>query len=512
MTLSPWRRRLLIVSLFTVGFLGALDHTIVSTSLSTIAGELGALEQLSWVVVSYTLAATVSLPVLGTLADRIGARTVYLGSLVMFLLASIACGFAGDIAVLAAARVVQGVSSAGLQLMGQTVIAEVTTPRERPRVLSIVGGAFPVAIVVGPVLGGLISDHLGWPWVFWINVPFGVAALVLAVLAIPALARRPARGRFDLAGALTFTTALVALVLAVTGSVETGLGPATLILVAISAAFFLAFFLVERRAAAPFLPLDIFRNRTVGGGIVLSAIVGIGLFSVVAYIPTYIQMVFRTTATVSGLVPMAIVFGMLVSSLTTGFLASRSGRYRRFAIAGTVIATAGLAAMAALPTGSPLWLAMIVMGAVGIGTGAFSSLVVAVVQSGVRPEQTGVATATLNLVRQVGATVGTAIIGAAIGIGVVAQLPAELEASTLTPEAVRGLAPELQDQVAGAYDGVLSPVFAALALVYALGIVAAVRLPAGRLANENHPATSPDEPEPEPIPRRPEPTSGRTDA
>lgn len=494
MTLTLWRRRLLIVSLFTVGFLGAMDHTIVSTSLSTIAGELGALEQMSLVVVSYTLAATVSLPILGTLADRFGARTVYLVSLGGFLVSSIVCGFAPDMTVLAAARVVQGVSSAGLQLMGQTIVAEVTTPRERPRVMSILGGAFPVAIVVGPVVGGLISDHLGWQWVFWINVPLGVAALVLALVAIPALSRRPARGPFDLVGAITFTVGLVALVLAVTGSVDAGLGWSTVVLGLIAVVFFVAFFLVERRAPAPFVPLTIFRDRTVGIGIALSAIVGIGLFSVVAYIPTYIQMVFHTTATVSGLVPMATVFGMLVSSLTTGFLASRSGRYRSFAIAGTIIATAGLATMAMLPLGTPLWVAMIVMGCVGIGTGAFSSLIVAVVQSGVRPEQMGVATATLNLVRQVGATVGTAVIGAAIGIFVVAQLPPAVGASTLTPEAVRGLDPALQDQIAVAYDGVLSPVFAALAAVYALGILAAVMLPAGRLSNE-HPAAAAADPE-----------------
>lgn len=492
--LTPLRRRLLLVSLLTVSFLGALDHTIVSTSLSTIAGELGALQQMSWVVVSYTLAATVSLPLIGKLADSLGARRIFLASLVLFILASIACGFAQDMIQLTAARVVQGLSSAGLQLMSQTIVATVTTPRERPRLLSIIGVAFPIAILVGPVLGGVITDTLGWHWVFWINVPLGLAALVLAVVAIPPISGQ-VRGRFDVVGAVTFTIAMVALVLAVTATVD-GFGLTTIILLGLAAVAFTVFFIVEGRVEDPFVPLRLFRNRTVAAGITLSAIIGIGLFSVVSYIPTYIQMAYRTTATVSGLVPIATVLGMLVASLATGFLASRSGRYRRFAIAGTSIAASGLGIMALLPIGLPLWVPMLVMGLVGIGTGAFMSLVVAVVQSAVPREQTGSVTATINLVRQVGATTGTAVIGAVIGIGILARLPESLNPSTLTPEFVRGLSLELQTEVAGVYGAVMAPVFAALALTYAVGIVAAILLPSGRLSDEQ-PPPDPSEPDSE---------------
>lgn len=504
MTLSPWRMRLLLVSLMTVSFLGALDHTIVSTSLSTIAGELGALEQLSWVVVSYTLAATVSLPLLGKLADSLGARRIYLASLILFIVASIACGFAQDIVQLAAARVVQGLSSAGLQLMGQTVVAAVTTPRERPRILSILGASFPAAILVGPVLGGLISDNFGWQWVFWINVPLGVIALILALVAIPPIEGRE-RGRFDVAGAITFTIAMVALVLAVTGSVA-GVGTSTLVLLGLAVVAFAAFFMIETKVDDPFIPLQLFRNRTVAAGITLSAIIGIGLFSVVSYIPTYIQMAYQTTATVSGLVPIATVFGMLVSSLATGFLASRSGRYRRYAIGGTSIAAAGLTAMALLPVGAPLWVPMVLMGIVGIGTGAFMSLVVAVVQSAVPRSETGSVTATTNLVRQVGATLGTAVIGAAIGIGLLARLPASLDPSTLTPELVRGLSATLQGDIAGVYSGIMAPVFAALALTYAVGIVAALLLPSGRLTDDHVDEPAQSEPAPS-EPAEPQPQS-----
>jgi MFS family permease len=199
-------------------------------------------------------------------------------------------------------------------------------------------------------------------------------------------------------------------------------------------------------------------------------------------------MAYQTTATVSGLVPIATVFGMLISNLLTGWLASRTGRYRVFPILGTSLGAAGLFVMAALPAGLPLWAPMIVMGVVGMGTGAFMSLIVAVVQGAAPASQTGTITATINLVRQVGSTVATAIIGGVIGFGVAALLPAGLDASTLTPQLVHAAAPEVQASVAQAYGSVFTPVFIALAATYAVGIAAALLLPHGRLSDEHVPA------------------------
>jgi EmrB/QacA subfamily drug resistance transporter len=483
MELSPLRLRLLVTSLLTVSFLGALDHTIVSTSLSAIAGELGALDQLSWVVVSYTLAATVLLPIIGKLADTLGPRSVFLTSLALFVAASAACALSQDMVHLIIARAVQGLSSAGLQLISQTIVAIVTTPRQRPRLLSIIGAAFPIAILVGPVLGGVITDQLGWPWVFWINVPLGLVALALALVAIPKMERR-ARSSIDVPGAVTFTLGMVALVLAVTWVTDPEKSKLALALLVTAGVLFAVFFVVETRASVPFLPLDLFRNRSVAAGIALAAIIGVGLFSVVSYMPTYVQMAYRITATMSGLVPIATVFGMLVSSLLTGWLASRSGHYRIFPIIGTSIAALGFAAMAVLPVGLPLWVPMLLMGVVGIGTGAFMSLIIAVVQSAVPPAEIGTVTATTNLVRQVGATVGGAVIGGVIGSGVTLRLSSILDSSTLTPEIARASSSAVQQSIAAAYSDVLSPVFAALAATYALGIVAAVMLPVGRLSND----------------------------
>ncbi len=483
MTLSPARLRVLVAALLAVSFLGALDHTIVSTSLATIAGDLGALAHMSWIMVGYTLAATVMLPVLGKLGDVVGPRRVFLVSLVLFLTASLACGFAPDLGWLIAARVVQGLGSAGLQLMSQTIIARVTSPRQRPRYMAVIGAAFPVAIVVGPVVGGVITDYASWPWVFWINLPVGLVALVLVVAAVPKLPGG-AHPRFDVPGSLVFTGSLLALILAVTWAGDDALRPAAIACAAAAVVGILALVAIERRAAAPILPPRILRDRTILVCLGLSLVVGAGLFSVVAYVPTYVQMAYRTTATVSGLVPIATVLGMLVSSLLTGWLVSRSGRYRLYPVAGTALAALGLIAMGLLPAGMPLWVPMIVMAAVGIGTGAFTNLIFAVVQSAASRDDLGAVTATTNLVRQIGAAVGTAVVGGIIGVAVAAGLPAGVDAATLTPGAARAAAPAVQEQIGMVYHDAFAPVFLGLAVVYACGVAIALLLPAARLSDE----------------------------
>ncbi len=501
MTLSPARLRVLVAALLSVSFLGALDHTVVSTSLATIAGELGALEHMSWIMVGYTLAATVMLPVLGKLGDVIGPRRVFVVSLVLFLAASLACGFASDLGWLIAARVVQGLGSAGLQLMSQTIVARVTSPRQRPRYMAVIGAAFPIAIVVGPVVGGLITDYWSWPWVFWINLPVGLVALILALAAVPRLPGG-AHPRFDVPGSAVFTGSLLALVLAVTWVGDDTLRPAAIACAVAAGAGILALVAIERRAVAPILPPRILRHRTILVCLGLSLVVGAGLFSVVAYMPTYVQMAYRTTATVSGLVPIATVLGMLVSSLLTGWLVSRSGRYRLYPIAGTALAALGLITMASLPAGAPLWVPMASMAAVGIGTGAFTNLIFAVVQSAASRDDLGAVTATTNLVRQIGAAVGTAVVGGVVGFAVAAGLPAGLDAATLTPALARATPDAVQDRIAVVYHDVFAPVFLGLALVYVCGVAIAALLPAERLSDEPPaPERAFAEPEPAAEPR-----------
>lgn len=481
-----------MISLLTVSFLGALDHTVVATSLATISGDLGAVQQMSWVIVSYTLASTVMLPVLGKLGDLFGPRLIFLTSLVLFLVASLFCGFAQDITQLAIARVGQGIGSAGLHLMPQTIVGPVVSPRERPRVLSVIGVAFPVAILVGPLLGGVITDAWGWRWVFWINIPVGLIALALALIAVPQIEGRTGR-RFDIAGAVVLGVSVTALVLAASWASADSwrIGVPVVIAGLVAVAALALFIVIELRVPEPLVPLRHFADRTILICIVLSTVIGVGLFSIVSYVPTYIQMAYRASATVSGLVPIATVFGMLVSTLLTGWLASRSGRYRPFPIIGTALAAVGLLIMAFLPPGLPLWVPMAAMGLVGIGTGAFMNILVAVAQSAAPRSDTGSVTATVSLVRQVGSTTATAVVGGVIGAGVALGLPAGLDAATLTPAVVHASSAAVQAEVAALYSSVLAPIFIGLAVAYAVGVVAALLLPNRRLA---------DDLEPEPVP------------
>lgn len=481
MKLSPLRTRLLVGTLVAVAFLGALDHTVVATSLATIAAELDALAHMSWVVVAYTLASTTLMPVIGRLGDTIGPRTVFLVSIAVFLAASVACGFAQDMSSLIIARIVQGIGSSGIQLTSQTLVAHIAAPRDRAGYMSIVGAAFPVAIVVGPLVGGIITDTIGWPWVFWINLPLGGAAFLFALFALPRIPRSTARGPMDVVGAVTFAVGMIALVLSVTWFGEGG-GVHAVIAAVIAVAGFCAFVTAEFRAPMPLLAPRLFANRRMAVATALSGIVGIGLLSVTSYLPTYVQMVYRVSATVSGFVPIATVFGMLVAGLVTGWLVARTGSYRGVAIAGPVISAVGLIAMSLLPVGVPLWLPTALMAIVGIGTGAFMNLVVAVAQSSVPIENVGAATAGVNLVRQIGGTVTTAVIGGVLGAGVTARLDAA--SATLTPQQVHAAAESVQSAVADAYAGIMHPVFAALAVVYALGFVLALLLPRGRIEND----------------------------
>ncbi|MEV8136356.1 MFS transporter [Microbacterium aurantiacum] len=323
----------------------------------------------------------------------------------------------------------------------------------------------------------------GWRWVFWINIPVGLVALVLAVIAVPHIDRQPAR-RFDVLGAVLLGVSITALVLAAGWATSGGADLPVIIAAAVVAAVgSLAFVMVELRASAPIVPLRHFANRTVLMSIILSTVIGVGLFSVVSYVPTYIQMAYRTSATVSGLVPIATVFGMLVSTLVTGWLASRSGRYRLFPVIGTALAATGLFVMAALPPGLPLWVPMAAMAVVGIGTGAFMNIIVAVAQSAAAREDTGSVTATVSLVRQIGSTTATAVVGGVIGAGVLAGLPTGIDPALLTPQAMQTASAAVQAEVAALYSAVLAPVFVGLGIAYLVGVVAALLMPPGRLAD-----------------------------
>ncbi|MFC0681564.1 MFS transporter [Lysobacter korlensis] len=489
MNLSQARFRALIFALLLVSLLGALDHTIIASSLATVTGELGGVEHMSWMIVSYTLAVTIAMPVFGRLGDLYGRRGLFLGSLLLFLAASVLCGFTQDMIQLAGARVLQGIGGAGVQILSQTIVADVVAPRQRAKYQGIIGAAFPIAIVVGPLAGGVITDTIGWRWIFWINAPLGLLALLLAFRAIPSSRRHDRGGTFDVPGAVLLGIATTGLVLAVTwgGSILDWLSPQMIAIVAVTVLTGLAFLFVERRSKHPLVPLGIFRRRVVLIATILSLVVGVGLFSVVSYLPAFVQMMYRTSATVAGLVPLATVLGMLVTSLASGFLVSRTGKYRAFPILGTAAGAVGLIAMAFINSDVPLWVPAALMAVVGLGTGGFMQLVIVIVQGDTDPRSLGAVTSAVHLVRQIGSTVATALVGGVFAARLVEGLPARVDSGSLTPAVLQSLPAATQLDVAAAYSSAMAPVFLGLGAVYAVGFVAALLLPHTELSDRLEP-------------------------
>lgn len=445
MPLAPprTRRRALFGCLVLVTALGALDQTIVATALPAIVAELGAPSRVSWVVTAYALALTAAMPAAGALGDRFGHRRVLALSIAVFVAASAACGFAGDVGFLAAARLVQGLGGAGLLVLPQAVVAGAVPARERAAFLGPLGAVYAIATVAGPLLGGWLTDVTSWRWVFWLNLPLGAAAAVLVRTAVPAGRGHAGRARFDTLGAVLLATAATGLVLVTTAAAETGWNAATTTGAALTALAGAAALGWERRAANPVLPVAVLRDRTVRLCCVLALAGGIGLFGVLAYVPTWVQEVYRTSATTSGLLLLPVTAGIVAGVNASGFAVRRWGAWRPFPVAGCAL-SGGAAAALASTSAAPLPIVAALLALLGLGTGLFMQIVVVVAQDAGGPRVVGAVTAGLAFVRETGVTVGAAVLGAL---------------------------------VARAAGGSYAPVFTTTAACFAAGLLCALALP-----------------------------------
>ncbi len=448
----------LVATLLVVSLLGALEITIVGSSLATLVRDLGGVSSIGWVVTAYVLAATVATPVLGQLGDIRGRRPVFLASLAVFVVGTAVCGLAPSVGVLVLARLLQGVGSAGTSLLSMTILADVLPPRRRPQIMSLLASVFAIATIVGPLVGGVLTDTVGWRWGFLGIVPLGLAALVASVRVIPAGVRR-ASSSFDTAGAVMVGVVLTAFIalLAVAPTVGWLSAPVALLAATFAVVGGLAV-RHELRADHPVLPLRLTRDRIVVGALVLAVVHGGGLLAVIAYLPAYTQLHYGTSATVAGAVPLSLVVGLLISSNGAGALIARTGRYRVYPIAGSALAVVALVSLAlTLPT---LAMGLLCLGLflLGLGGGSFMHLPVVIVQNESAPDEVGAATSFVTLVRQAASAVGTAAIGATIAAALVG-VPAG-------------------ERLSAAYTGAMVPILAVLAVVFAVGCVVSAVTPA----------------------------------
>ena len=383
-----------------------LDQTMLATALPVIAGDLGRITDVSWVVTAYVVAAAAATPLWGKLGDRIGRKRMLELALALFVGASALCGAAQTIAELIVLRLVQGIAAGGLMSLAMATVGDLVEPRERGRYQGYIAATFAVATVVGPLLGGLLVDAASWRWVFFVNLPVGVAALAGLRLRLPAAPAEPPERPFDGLGALLLAAATSTLMLACIEDTARGA------LVAATVALAAALFVQERRAADPIVPLRLLRTRTVAVVSVALFLATASLFAITVFVPLFLQTTTGATPTEAGLLLVPAMLGITVSTNVSGRLISRTGRYKRFPILGLALMTtalAGLAALAGEPSRTATAAGLVVF---GLGFGMVTQVLVTAIQNTVERRELGIATATAGFFRALGGAVGAAVLGA----------------------------------------------------------------------------------------------------
>ena len=481
--------------------LAALDQTIVSTALPTIVSDLGGLDHLSWVVTAYLLAATAATPLWGKLGDQYGRKRLFQTAIVIFLIGSALCGAAQDMAQLIAFRALQGLGGGGLIVLSMAIVGDLVPPRERGRYQGLFGAVFGATSVLGPLLGGLFTQHLSWRWVFYVNLPVGVVALavIAAVLHIPRTARRHV---IDYLGTFLIAAVATCLVLVASlGGTTWAWGSWQIVgLAGLGVVLAVAFVAAERRAAEPVLPLKLFRVRTFTLAALISFVVGFAMFGAMTYLPTFLQVVQGISPTMSGVHMLPMVLGLLLASTASGQIVSRTGRWKVFPIAGTAITTLGLLLLHQLDEHSSTAELSGFFFVFGLGLGLVMQVLVLIVQNAVPYEDLGVATSGATFFRSIGASFGVAVFGTVFAGRLGDQLtdafrgvrlPPGISVDTLEadPRGIAALPPGLHPPALHAYAVSITDVFLYAAPVAFLGFVLAWFLKEDRLRGS---VTAPD--------------------
>jgi EmrB/QacA subfamily drug resistance transporter len=510
--LGDRRVRVAFGGLLVAMFIGALDQTIMATALPTIAGQLGGLTELSWVVTAYVLAAAASTPLWGKASDLLGRKRLLAAAIVVFVGFSALSGTAQTIGWLIAFRALQGIGAGGVMTLATAGVADLVAPRERGRYQGYIQLTFLLASLAGPLLGGVFVDQLSWRWAFYVNVPIGTLALTLVALYLPASALRR-EARLDYPGAALLASLIAGIMLIATwgGSQYGWDSPEILGLIAGAIALLAAFVARERAAAEPVLPLRLFRDRVFTVVSAGAFIATLSLFAAIVFLPVFLQLVTGASATHSGLLILPLLGASALTTIAAGRVMTRTGRYKVFPVIGLAGMSAGLLLFSTLGASGSRLTAALFMVVFGAGFGMVTQILMVAIQNAVSPQEIGTATAAANLFRALGGSVGVAIYGAVFASGLRHWLPLELHGHVphgitavgiqSTPGRIHALASNVQYAIAHAVGNSLHDVFLVAAPIALAGLLIVLLLREQPLRGRGQPQPQPA-PQASPTPHR----------